>query len=67
MADNIADKDALKAQKDAEKAAKKAKQDRIKQSKPKKEGTVLSRAGKSVKKFWKDSVLKKHEFLLQQT
>ena len=56
MADNIADKEALKAQKDAEKAAKKAKQDRIKQSKPKKEGNVLSRAGKSVKKFWKDFI-----------
>ena len=52
MADT--EKDALKAAKDAEKAAKKAKQDRIKVSKPKKEGTVLSRTGKSVKKFWKD-------------
>ncbi len=52
MADT--EKDALKAAKDAEKAAKKAKQDRIKASKPKKEGTVLSRTGKSVKKFWKD-------------
>lgn len=52
MADT--EKDALKAAKEAEKAAKKAKQDRIKASKPKKEGTVLSRTGKSVKKFWKD-------------
>ena len=52
MADT--EKDAVKAAKDAEKAAKKAKQERIKASKPKKEGTVLSRAGKSVKKFWKD-------------
>lgn len=48
------DKDNLKAEKEAEKAAKKAKQERIKQSKPKKDGTVFSRAGKSVKKFWKD-------------
>ena len=52
MADT--EKDAVKAAKDAEKAAKKAKQERIKASKPKKDGTVLSRAGKSVKKFWKD-------------
>ena len=52
MADT--DKDALKAAKEAEKAAKKAKQERIKQSKPKKDGTVFSRIGKSVKKFWKD-------------
>ncbi len=52
MADT--EKDAVKAVKDAEKAAKKAKQERIKQSKPKKEGNVASRAGKSVKKFWKD-------------
>gem|GEM_PF-52414 len=52
MADT--DKDVLKAQKEAEKAAKKAKQDRIKQSKPKKDGTFFSRAGNSVKKFWKD-------------
>ena len=52
MADT--EKDAVKAAKDAEKAAKKAKQERIKQSKPKKEGNVASRAGKSIKKFWKD-------------
>ncbi|MBQ7638477.1 MAG: preprotein translocase subunit SecE [Clostridia bacterium] len=52
MADT--DKDLLKAEKEAEKAAKKAKQERIKQSKPKKDGTIVSRAGKSVKKFWKD-------------
>ena len=52
MADT--DKDALKAAKEAEKAAKKAKQERIKQSKPKKDGSVFSRIGKSVKKFWKD-------------
>ena len=52
MADT--EKDAVKAAKEAEKAAKKAKQERIKASKPKKDGTVLSRAGKSVKKFWKD-------------
>jgi preprotein translocase subunit SecE len=52
MADT--EKDAVKAAKDAEKAAKKAKQERIKQSKPKKEGSVASRAGKSIKKFWKD-------------
>ena len=54
MAENTADKEALKAAKEAEKAAKKAKQERVKQSKPKKEGNVFSRAGKSVKKFWKD-------------
>ena len=52
MADT--EKDTAKAAKEAEKAAKKAKQERIKASKPKKDGTVLSRAGKSVKKFWKD-------------
>lgn len=52
MADT--DKDILKAEKEAEKAAKKAKQERIKQSKPKKDGTFISRTGKSVKKFWKD-------------
>lgn len=54
MAENTADKEALKAAKEAEKAAKKAKQERIKQSKPKKDGTVVSRAGNAVKKFWKD-------------
>ena len=52
MADT--EKDALKAAKEAEKAANKAKQERIKQSKPKKEGNVASRVSKSVKKFWKD-------------
>ena len=52
MADT--EKDAVKAAKEAEKAAKKAKQERIKQSKPKKEGSVASRAGNSIKKFWKD-------------
>ena len=56
MAENTADKDALKEAKEAEKAAKKAKQDRIKQSKPKKEGTVISRALAAVKKFWKDFI-----------
>ncbi|MBQ6065596.1 MAG: preprotein translocase subunit SecE [Clostridia bacterium] len=53
MAENT-DKDALKAAKDAEKAAKKAKQERIRQSKPKKDGNAFSRAGKAVKKFFKD-------------
>ena len=53
MAENT-DKEALKAAKEAEKAAKKAKQERIKQSKPKKEGSAFSRAGKAVKKFFKD-------------
>ncbi len=53
MAENT-DKEALKAAKEAEKAAKKAKQERIKQSKPKKDGSVFSRAGKTVKKFFKD-------------
>ena len=50
------DKNDLKALKEAEKAAKKAKQDRIKASKPKKEGTVFSRTGKTVSKFFKDFV-----------
>ena len=54
MADNTVDKEATRAAKEAEKAAKKAKQERIKQSKPKKEGTVFSRAGNNLKKFWKD-------------
>ena len=53
MAENT-DKEALKAAKEAEKAAKKAKQERIKQSKPKKDGNAFSRAGKAVKKFFKD-------------
>ena len=50
MAENT-DKQALQAAKEAEKAAKKAKQERIK---PKKEGSAFSRAGKAVKKFFKD-------------
>ena len=53
MAENT-DKEALKAAKEAEKAAKKAKQERIKQSKPKKDGNAFSRAGQAVKKFFKD-------------
>ncbi len=53
MAENT-DKEALKSAKEAEKAAKKAKQERIKQSKPKKDGSAFSRAGKTVKKFFKD-------------
>ena len=57
MADkNTPDKEAQKAAKEAEKAAEKAKKERIKQSKPKKEGNVFSRAGGSMKKFWKDFV-----------
>lgn len=57
MADkNTTDKEALKAAKEAEKAAEKAKKERIKQSKPKKDGSVFSRAGGAVKKFWKDFV-----------
>ncbi|MBR3766764.1 MAG: preprotein translocase subunit SecE [Clostridia bacterium] len=56
MADKNIDKEALKAQKEAEKAAEKAKKERIKQSKPKKEGTVFSRGGAAVKKFCKDFV-----------
>ena len=55
-ADKNVDKEALKAAKEAEKAAKKAKQERIRQSKPKKEGNVFSRAGASIKKFWKDFI-----------
>ena len=54
MADKNIDKEALKAQKEAEKAAEKAKKERIKQSKPKKEGTVASRGVAAVKKFGKD-------------
>ena len=56
MAENITDKEALKAAKEAEKAAKKAKQERIRQSKPKKNGNAFTRAGGAVKKFWKDFV-----------
>lgn len=54
MAENNADKEAMKLAKEAEKAAEKAKKERIKQSKPKKEGNVFSRAGAGIKKFWKD-------------
>lgn len=56
MADKTIDKEAQKATKEAEKAAEKAKKERIKQSKPKKEGNVFSRAGAAIKKFWKDFV-----------
>ena len=44
----------MKLAKEAEKAAEKAKKERIKQSKPKKEGNAFSRAGAGIKKFWKD-------------
>ena len=54
MADKNIDKDTLKAKKEAEKAAEKAKKERIKQSKPKKEGNAFSRGGAAVKKFCKD-------------
>lgn len=54
MAEKDIEKDTLKAQKEAEKAADKAKKERIKQSKPKKEGTVVSRSTAAVKKFCKD-------------
>ena len=55
MADkNTADKNELKALKEAEKAAKKAKQERIKASKPKKEGNVFSRSARRISKFFKD-------------
>lgn len=56
MAEKNIDKETLKAQKEAEKAADKAKKERIKQSKPKKEGTVISRGTAAVKKFCKDFV-----------
>ena len=56
MAENTAGNGSVKSAKDEEKAAKKAKQDRIKQNKPKKDGTVFSRAGTSVKKYWKDFI-----------
>lgn len=51
MAEKDTEKDALK---EAEKAAKKAKAERVKQSKPKKEGTVITRSTAAVKKFFKD-------------
>ncbi len=51
---NTPDTEAKKAQKEAEKAAEKAKQARIKASKPKKEGTVFSRAGAKIAKYWRD-------------
>ena len=54
MAENNADMEAMKLAKEAEKAAEKAKKERIKQSKPKKEGNAFSRAGAGIKKFWKD-------------
>ena len=54
MAENNADKEAMKLAKEAEKAAEKAKKERIKQSKPKKEGNAFSLAGAGIKKFWKD-------------
>ena len=56
MADKNIDREALKAQREAEKAAEKAKKERAKQSKPKKEGTVISRGTTAVKKFCKDFV-----------
>ncbi len=56
MADKNIDKETLKAEKEAQKAAEKAKKERIKQSKPKKEGTVVSRGTAAVKKFCKDFV-----------
>ncbi len=56
MAEKNIDKETLKAQKEAEKAVEKAKKERIKQSKPKKEGNPFSRAGAAVKKFCKDFV-----------
>ena len=42
--------------KEAQKAAEKAKKERIKASKPKKEGTIVSRGTAGVKKFCKDFV-----------
>lgn len=57
MADNMdknMDKEALKAAKEAEKAAKKAKEERIKASKPKKEGNIATRAGNAIARFFKD-------------
>ena len=54
MAENTADKEAQKLAKEAEKAEAKTKKERIKQSKPKKEGNAFSRAGSGIKKFWKD-------------
>lgn len=43
-------------EKEARKAAEKAKQERIKQSKPKKEGSVFDRIIAAVKKFFKDFI-----------
>ncbi len=57
MADNMdknMDKEALKAAKEAAKAAQKAKEERIKASKPKKEGNPFTRAGAAIAKFFKD-------------
>ncbi|MBQ6862866.1 MAG: preprotein translocase subunit SecE [Clostridia bacterium] len=57
MADNMdknMDKEAMKAAKEAAKAAQKAKEERIKASKPKKEGNVFTRAGNGIAKFFKD-------------
>lgn len=56
MADKNLGKEDLKKQKADEKAAEKAKKERIKQSKPKKEGNPFSRGGAAVKKFCKDFV-----------
>ena len=57
MADNMdknMDKEAQKAAREAKKAEEKARQERIKASKPKKEGNVFTRAGDGIKKFVKD-------------
>ena len=48
------EKEAKKAQREAEKAADKAKKERIKQSKPKKEGNIFTRIGGKIAQFWKD-------------
>lgn len=56
MAEKNIEKDTLKSKKDADKAVEKAKKERIKQSKPKKEGNPFSRGGAAIKKFCKDFV-----------
>ena len=54
MADEKKNNDAQKTQKQLDKEALKAKKQRIKDSKPKKEGNVFQRIWAAIKKFWKD-------------
>ena len=54
MADEKKTNDAQKTQKQLDKEALKAKKERIKASKPKKEGNIFQRIWAWLKKFWKD-------------